>query len=66
MITLHRLNGAEFILNDRHIETIEATPDSIITLTNEKKYVVTESVQEIINKIIEYRSMMRKKLRDTE
>ena len=32
-------------LNDQHIETIEATPDSVITLTNEKKYIVTESVR---------------------
>lgn len=66
MITLHRLNGAEFTLNDRHIETIEATPDSVITMTNEKKYVVTESVQEIINRIAEYKRMMRKKMRDEE
>ncbi len=54
MITLHRLNGAEFILNDNHIETIESTPDSVITLMNEKKYIVKESAGEIIIKIREY------------
>ncbi len=56
MITLHRLNGAEFILNDNHIETIESTPDSVITLMNEKKYIVKESAEEIIRKIREYQS----------
>jgi flagellar protein FlbD len=54
MIVLHRLNGDEFILNDRHIETIEEKPDTVITLTNEKKYVVSESRDEIIKKVIEY------------
>ncbi|HOT47424.1 MAG TPA: flagellar FlbD family protein [Spirochaetota bacterium] len=54
MITLHKLNGAEFILNNNHIETIESTPDSVITLMNEKKYIVKETADEIIQKIREY------------
>ena len=48
MIVVHRLNGTEFVLNDNHIETIEETPDSVITLTNDRKYIVTESAEEII------------------
>jgi flagellar protein FlbD len=63
MITLHKLNGAEFILNDNHIETIEATPDSVITLVNEKKYIVKESTEEIINKIKDYQMEMQKRLK---
>jgi flagellar protein FlbD len=62
MIVLHRLNDSEFILNDHHIETIEATPDSVITLTNEKKYVVRESTDDIINKIIAYQREIHKKM----
>jgi flagellar protein FlbD len=58
MITLHKLNGAEFILNDNHIETIESTPDSVITLMNEKKYIVKEPAQEIISKIREYQILI--------
>lgn len=61
MIQLHRLNGAEFTLNDHHIETIEETPDSVITMTNDKKYIVTESSEEIINRIIEYQQKIHKK-----
>ena len=48
MIVVHRLNGTEFVLNDHHIETLEATPDTVITLVNEKKYIVRESTDEII------------------
>jgi len=54
MIILHKMNGDEFVLNSLHIETIEERPDTIITLTNEKKYLVTESAEEIIKKIIEF------------
>jgi flagellar protein FlbD len=55
MIMLHKLNGTEFILNNHHIETIEETPDTVITLTNEKKYLVKESAEEVIEKIVEYK-----------
>ncbi len=55
MITLHRLNGSEFILNSHHIETIEETPDTVITLTNEKKYLVKESAQEVIKRVVEFK-----------
>lgn len=54
MIILHKLNGDEFALNPNHIEVIEARPDSTITLSNEKKYLVKEPVEEIIEKVKEY------------
>lgn len=55
LIEVTRLNKKEFILNCDWIETIEATPDTVITLTNGKKYVVSEKVEEIIRKVIEYK-----------
>ncbi|MCP4132548.1 MAG: flagellar FlbD family protein [bacterium] len=54
MIFLHRLNGDEFAFNPFHIETIEETPDTVITLTNDRKYLVQESIKDIIDKIIDY------------
>ena len=54
MIKLHRLNGDEFLLNPNHIEIIEERPDTVITLTNEKKYIVKECSAEVLNQIIEY------------
>ncbi len=47
MIALHRLNGSVIYMNYRHIEIIEALPDTVITLTNEKKYIVKEKPEEI-------------------
>jgi flagellar protein FlbD len=57
MIALKRLNGSEFILNAGLIETVEATPDSIITLTNGKKIVVKNTVEEIVGKAVKYRQL---------
>lgn len=54
MIILHRINGEEFLLNSHHIETIEEKPDTVITLTNERKYLVKESTEEILEKIKVY------------
>lgn len=55
MIKLRRLNGKQFVLNSEHIETVEATPDSVITLMNGKKFVVTEGVDDIIDKVLQYK-----------
>jgi len=50
------MNNKEFILNDDHIEKIEEIPETMITLTNGKKYIVLDSLEEIRIKIIRYKS----------
>lgn len=56
LIELTKLNGKRFVLNAELIETIETTPDAVITLTTDKKYVVKESKDEIILKVLHYKS----------
>lgn len=55
MIRLTKLNKAEFVINGELIETIESTPDTVITLMNGKKYVVTETVEEVVDKVVQYK-----------
>lgn len=55
MIRLTRLNGHEFVINCDHIETVEATPDTVITLSNEHKWVVRESPEEVIERVVAYK-----------
>src|SRR5262249_45824780 len=55
MITLTRLSGSVFVLNSDLIERIDATPDSVVTLIDGKKYVVSESLDEIIDLVRTYR-----------
>jgi len=56
MIMLTRLNGTQFVLNCELIETIEETPDTVITTTNGKKYVIKENIEEIVEKVVKYKS----------
>lgn len=54
MITVTRLNGTKITLNALMIETIEATPDTIISLTTGNKYIVLEKVPDVIKLVQEY------------
>ena len=56
MIDLTGMNNKEFVLNADHIEKIEAVPETIITLTNGKKYIVLETVEEVKNRVIKYKN----------
>lgn len=55
MIKVTGLNNKEFVLNAEHIEKIEEVPETLITLTNNKKYIVLQSNDEIIRRVIEYK-----------
>ena len=55
LIKLTGLDNKEMVLNADHIEKLEEVPDSVITLTNGKKYLVKESVDEIVNRVINYK-----------
>jgi flagellar protein FlbD len=55
MIRLTRLSGSEFALNSDLIERADATPDTVITLVDGKKYVVTESLDEVIDLVRRHR-----------
>lgn len=55
MIRVTRLNGSELVLNSDLIETVEATPDTVITLTTDHKWVVREGVEEVIERVVAYK-----------
>jgi flagellar protein FlbD len=55
MIEVTRLRGSKVVLNAELIETIEETPDTVITLTSGKRYIVSESSEELISKVVEYK-----------
>jgi len=55
MIRVHRLDGSEVVVNADLIETVEATPDTIITLTTGKKLVVRDTVDDVVASVICYK-----------
>ncbi|GMG97134.1 flagellar FlbD family protein [Tepidimicrobium xylanilyticum] len=60
MIRVKRLNGKEFVVNSDLIQFVEETPDTVITLTTGQKIVVSESIDEIIDKVIKYKAIILK------
>jgi flagellar protein FlbD len=57
VIKVSRLRGAdpELVINADLIEVVEATPDTVITLTTGHKYIVRETVDEVIRRVVAYK-----------
>ncbi len=55
MIEVTRLNGKKYWINPHQIENMEQNPDLTLTLLSGKKVVVSESPEEVINRIVNYR-----------
>ncbi len=49
MIEVTKINGVKILVNTSLIETVEETPDTVITLTDGKKIIIKESRHEIKN-----------------
>ena len=56
MIRVTRLNGERFALNPDLIERVEGHPDTVAFLVDGTKYIVRESVDEVLLEIREYRA----------
>jgi len=55
MIEVTRLNDKKVIINCELIEYIEANPDTVITLTTGNKFVIKESMEETIEKVVKFK-----------
>lgn len=56
MILLTRLSGTAFALNADLIERLDSTPDTVVTLVDGKKYVVSETLAEVVDQVRAWRS----------
>lgn len=55
MIRLTRLNKQPVVVNSDLIKFVEYTPDTVVTLISGEKIVVTETTEQILDRIIEFR-----------
>lgn len=55
MIRLTRINDSPFYVNADLIEFVDATPDTVLTLTNGEKVRVRERAEEVVEKVIVYK-----------
>ena len=60
MIRITRLNHTPLILNSDLIEHIEMTPDTVIALTSGQKYMVLETTDEIVERVVDFRRSLLK------
>ena len=59
MIQVTRLDGKAFCVNAEWIRTVEATPDTVITLGRDEKILVRESVGEVVRRVVAYQREVR-------
>lgn len=56
MIVVTKLNGTSFAVNADLIERITADPDTTLTLVDGVRYVVRESIDDVIGRVVDYRA----------
>lgn len=56
LILVHRLKGEAMYLNADLMEAIQATPDTVVTMVDGRKLVISESPEEIVGRIREFRA----------
>lgn len=55
MIALRRLNNQPIMVNPDLIESLEATPDTVVTLTSGNKLIVRDTMDEVRERIVEFK-----------
>jgi flagellar protein FlbD len=56
VILVTRLNGSVFALNPDLIQRVDATPDTVVTLVDGAKFVITEPLTEIVERVMAFRA----------
>lgn len=59
MIPLTRPDGSTLLVNPDRIETVEETPDTVVTLADGKKLLVREAAEVVANRFREYQRALR-------
>ncbi len=59
MIKLTRLNGEEFVVNADLIRFVESRPDTYVTLTTDDRFIVRESLTEVVMRAMAYSRALR-------
>ncbi len=60
MIAVTRLDGSTFLLNDDLIESIEQTPDTVLSLLNGHKLVVRDDPADLMQRVVDFRRLVRR------
>jgi flagellar protein FlbD len=64
MIVVTRLNGQQFVVNAERIRYVEQTPDTMICCEAGERYMVRETLSEVVRRAIEWARMTRRPIVD--
>ncbi|MGP7960205.1 flagellar FlbD family protein [Sanguibacter sp. A247] len=56
MIVVTRLQGGRFAVNPDLVQRVETTPDTVITLVDGTKYIVAESLEDLVEAMTDFRA----------
>ena len=56
MIQVHRLRGESLHLNPDLVESVESTPDTVVTLVDGRRLVVRETPEELVDRLLHFRA----------
>ncbi len=59
MIEVTRLDNSSIFVNVDMIQSLEATPDTVITFTSREKMMVKEPVDEVYKRVFKYRKLVQ-------
>jgi flagellar protein FlbD len=65
MIEITRLDNSRMVVNVEKIQSLQSTPDTVITFTNNVKMIVREPLEEVSDKIMEYHRLVNASKSDT-
>ena len=66
MIEITRLDNSRMVVNVEKIQSLQSTPDTVITFTNNVKMIVREPLEEISDKIMKYHRSVNANKSDTD
>ena len=58
MILVHRLRGEELFVNADLIESLEATPDTVLTLVDGRRVYVEEPPEVVVERVVAFRASL--------
>jgi len=62
MILVHTMQGEDVFINPSMIETIRSTPDTVLFLSTNKRILVKDTPEEIVDRIVAYRQRVLERL----
>jgi flagellar protein FlbD len=66
MIPVTRLNNSVLLINVENVQSVEGSPDTVITFVNRDRLIVKERAEEVSQRIVQYRRVLQRQANRSE